>query len=286
MKIEIPDFAVVALIGVSGSGKSSLVFAALAATAAAGRPVGCRAVEGLERFAAVTEIRGGRAAAGAGNPATAAGIAGPLRRLLAATGAAKQAGLGPRHFSTASKGGRCETCQGRGRLEVPLDFLADVSSRCPDCRGEGFVPEVLACRWQGRNIAGMMRLTIGEAREFFAGRERIAAPLQLLDEVGLGYLELGQPTRTLSGGERQRLELARRLLPSTRGEGRELLLCDEPTAGLHMADIDRLVRLLGRLADAGDTVIVTEHNAQLIAQADRVIELGPGAGRDGGRLVI
>lgn len=288
--VEFPVGSLTAVIGVSGSGKTSLVFGALGATAAAGRPVGCDRVKGLDRFGSVIPIRlGMSAAAGPGNPATAAGVAAPLRSLLAGTAEAKNARLAARHFSTAQKGGRCETCQGTGELEVNLDFLSDVHTPCPDCGGEGFTPEVLACRWQGRNIASMLRLTVAEALEFFAGQKKIARRLQLLQDAGLSYLALGQPTRTLSGGERQRLHLACRLIPGTGDAGKsgapDLLLCDEPTAGLHMADIRHLGGLLRRLADEGHTVIFTEHNAQLIALADRVIELGPGAGADGGRLL-
>ena len=219
----------------------------------------------------------------AGNPATAAGLAAPLRKLLADTEAAKTSGLAARHFSTAQKGGRCETCQGSGQLEVALDFLADVHAPCPACQGEGFQAAVLSCRWNGKNIAGMLRLTVAEALEFFGTEPRLKARLQLLQEVGLSYLTLGQPTRTLSGGERQRLHLACKLLPGAKGT--DLILCDEPTAGLHMADIHQLVELLRRLTSAGHTVVVTEHNAQLIAAADHVISLGPGAGPSGGEIL-
>ncbi len=275
-----------AVVGVSGSGKSSLVFGALGATAEAGRPTGCRQVEGLDRFDEVVAIQPGPSlAGGAGNPATASGIVAPVRKLLATTREAQQAGFAVRHFGTASKGGRCENCAGSGRIEVALDFLSDVHSACPQCGGEGFRDEVLACRWRGSNIADILRMTIGEALEFFDDQKKITAGLQPLADVGLDYLTLGQPTRTLSGGERQRLNLACRLLPGRRSGGGDLLLCDEPTAGLHMADIEHLGKLMCRLAAAGHTLIFTEHNAQLIAMADRVIELGPGAGQAGGRVI-
>jgi excinuclease ABC subunit A len=282
--VEIATGCVTAVTGVSGSGKTSLVFGALAATAESGHPVGCDGLDGLGRFQSVIPVRQGLSApGGSGNPATAIGIAAPLRTLLAGTEAAKKANLAARHFSTAQRGGRCESCQGSGQLQVELDFLSDVFSPCPDCRGLGFTAQVLSCSWQDRNIAEILRMTIEEALDFYAAETKIAPRLQLLHDVGLSYLTLGQPTRTLSGGERQRLHLACRLLPGAKGP--DLLLCDEPTAGLHMADIQHLCGLLRRLAEAGHTVVVTEHNEQLIAEADFVIELGPGAGPDGGLLL-
>ena len=282
--VDIPTGCVTAVTGVSGSGKTSLVFGTLAATAGNGRPVGCDRIEGLARFQSVIPVRQGLATGGgAGNPATAVGVASALRALLAGTDGAQAAGLAARHFSTAQKGGRCEACQGSGQLRVGLDFLSDVFTPCSDCAGQGFTAEALACTWQSRNIAEILRMTVEDSLAFFAAEKKIAPRLQLLHDVGLSYLTLGQPTRTLSGGERQRLHLACRLLPGTKGP--DLLLCDEPTAGLHMADIRHLSRLLRRLAEAGHTVVFTEHNAQLIAEADFVLELGPGAGPEGGRLL-
>ena len=282
--VEIPTGCLTALVGVSGSGKTSLLFGTLAASADSGSPVMCDGAHGLDQFKNIISIKqGASTGGGSGNPATAAGVAPLMRSLLATTAAAKNSKLASRHFSTAQKAGRCETCQGAGELQVSLDFMADVHTPCPDCRGEGFKAEVLACRWQDRNIAGMMNMTVEEALEFFQSEKKIASRLQLLSEVGLSYLRLGQPTRTLSGGERQRLHLACRLLPGHAGP--DLYLCDEPTAGLHMADIRLLTGLLGRLTQKGHTVVVTEHNAQLIAEADCIITLGPGGGPDGGRLL-
>ncbi len=282
--VDIPTGCLTAVVGVSGSGKTSLVFGTLAATAESGRPRACDSITGLEQFANVLTIRSGLSSGGgAGTPATALGIATPLRNLLASTETAQSAGLTARHFSTTQKAGRCETCQGTGETQVALDFLPDVHSVCPDCQGQGFESAVLACRWQGRNIAEILRMTMAEALEFFATEARIKARLQLMGEVGLSYLPLGQLTRTLSGGERQRLHLASKLMPGAKGP--DLILCDEPTAGLHMADIQHLSTLLKRLTQAGHTVVVTEHNDQLVAAADHVLTLGPGAGAAGGRLV-
>ena len=281
--MDITVGALTAVTGVSGSGKTSLVFGVLAASAEAGRPVGCQSVDGLEQFTNVIAVRpGAGVATGAGSPATAAALSPLLRKLLAGTPEAKDAGLAARHFGTTGKGGRCEACQGTGRHDVALDFMADVQTPCAQCHGTGFTESVLECRWQGRNIAEIMALSVDEALGFFADEARIIDRLQVLADAGLSYLRLGQPSRTLSGGERQRLHLACRLLAGSRET--DLYLCDEPTAGLHMADIAQLAGLLQRLTAAGHTVVVTEHNAQLIRHADRIIELGPGAGAAGGRL--
>ncbi len=281
--VEIPTGCVTAVTGVSGSGKTSLVFGALAMTATIGHPVGCKQIEGLSQFQNIIPIKQGLSTGGGGIVATTIGLATPIRSLLAATDFAREAGFASRHFSTAQKAGRCEPCQGSGQIEVALDFLSDVHSPCPTCHGRGFTTEVLACRWQGQNIAEILGLTVTDALDLFSSERKIAAGLQLLDDVGLSYLKLGQPTRTLSGGERQRLHLATKLLPNAKGP--DLLLCDEPTAGLHMADVAHLSQLLRRLTDRGHTVVVTEHNAQLIAEADKVVELGPGAGPNGGQVM-
>lgn len=282
--VQIPTGCLTALVGVSGSGKTSLAFGTLAATAEAGSPVACQGIEGLNQFKNVIPIRQGLAtSARSGNPATAAQLASPIRSLLAGTQKAKELKLASRYFSTAQKAGRCETCQGTGMLQVSLDFMADVHSPCAACQGQGFTSEVLDIRWQGKNIAEIMKMTVEEALSFFQSEKKIFSRLQLLHDVGLSYLGLGQPTGTLSGGERQRLHLASRLFAGPGGP--DLYICDEPTAGLHMADIKHLTALLLRLTTAGHTVVVTEHNTQLIAGAHCVIELGPGGGPNGGRLL-
>jgi excinuclease ABC subunit A len=283
--VEIPTGCLTAVVGVSGSGKTSLVFGALAATAERGSPVGCLGVDGLEAFRNVIPIRQALSAGGgAANPATAAGLAAPIRNLLAQSETARASGFANRHFSSAQRGGRCETCQGTGWLKTALDFLADVQTVCPGCRGQKFIPQVLDCRWQGLNITEMLAMTVEQALAFFETEKKIASRLQLLHEVGLSFLTLGQGARTLSGGERQRLHLACQLLRGTK-TGPELYLCDEPTAGLHPADIKLLCELLGRLIQAGHSVVVTEHNEQLISHAEHVIELGPEAGPGGGNLM-
>ena len=281
LDVEFPRGALTAVVGVSGSGKSSLVFATLAASARAGRPVNCREISGLEGVDEVVDL----AAPGdaAGSPLGATGLGPRLRKLMAGTEGARGAGLKASHFSADRKGGRCETCAGTGRRTVALDFLADVSSPCPDCGGKGWQEEVLACRLEGKTWPEILGLSVAEARGFLVDQPAVATRLAVLEEAGLGYLLLGQAASSLSGGERRRLQLACGLLPGTGGT--RLYLCDEPSAGLHMADIDRLGTLLRRLADAGHTVVMTEHNRQLVAAADHVVALGPGAGERGGRLL-
>jgi len=282
--LDFPAASLIAITGVSGSGKTSLLFGTLGASAQQKRPVQCDEIEGLDRFRNIIPIRQGTSPGGrSASPMTAANLANSIRALLAGTDAARDTKLSSRHFSTAQKGGRCETCQGSGREMVSLDFMADVHSICPQCQGSGFTEAVLACRWHQRNISEILKMTVLEALHFFESEKKIAQRLQLLSEAGLSYVPIGQSTGTLSGGERQRLHLACRLLPGNGGP--DLYLCDEPTAGLHMADISRLVDLLRRLTAAGHTVIFTEHNTQLIAQADLVLELGPVGGPDGGHLL-
>ncbi len=279
--VVFPHGSLTAVVGVSGSGKSSLVFATLAASAAAGRAVNCREVRGLEAFTEVVELTG--PATPAGSLLGATGLGPLLRKIMAATPEARAAGLKAGHFSRERKGGRCETCAGTGRQTVALDFMADVSSPCPACEATGWQAAVRGCALAGHTWPEILALTVSQARQALAEHPAPVRRLDILEEAGLGYVVLGQGAGTLSGGERRRLGLACRLMPGVKG--RTLFLCDEPSAGLHMADIDGLARLLGRLRQAGHTVIMTEHNEQLVAAADHVITLGPGAGREGGRVV-
>jgi len=286
LDVLFPAQRLTAVTGVSGSGKSSLLFGVLAASAEAGRPVGCAEVSGLESFHDVVAVRSGMAvgAAAGSMPVTLCGALDHLRTLLAGTEQARAAGLNRRHFTPNQRGGRCEACQGQGFQRVSLDFLSDVRTRCPECRGRRFLPVVLDCRWRDHSIADLLAMTVAAARQLLDDQPRLVACLEPLVEAGLGYLPLGQSTASLSGGERQRLHLACELLPA-RG-GPNLYLCDEPSAGLHMADVDRLTRLLRRLVEAGHTVVVAEHDRAVIGAADHVIELGPGGGPDGGRRVF
>jgi excinuclease ABC subunit A len=207
-----------------------------------------------------------------------------IRQVFASTAQAREAGLTVGHFSFNAPGGRCERCQGAGTLTVNMHFLPDIEVRCPACRGRRFKPEVLAVRYHDHSIADILDLTVEEALDVFRDKPSAAARLQLMVDVGLGYLKLGQPATTLSGGEAQRVKLAKEL--SRRGgTGHTLYLLDEPTTGLHPADTAHLLDVLQRLVESNNTVVVIEHNLDLIAAADWVIDLGGEGGDDGGRVV-
>ncbi len=182
-------------------------------------------------------------------------------------------------------GGRCEACEGAGQLEVEMLFLADVFVPCEMCGGRRFKPEILEVRYRGLNIDDVLKLTVDEAIRFFIKQDKLGEMLWQLQRVGLGYLRLGQPATTLSGGEAQRLKLARELAGASRRAGHKLYLLDEPTTGLHLHDVRKLLDVLDQLIDAGNTVVVIEHNLEVIKQADWIIDLGPGAGVHGGRVV-
>ena len=218
------------------------------------------------------------------NPATYTGVFDHIRQLFAQTPESKLRGYKPGRFSFNVKGGRCETCRGDGLIKIEMHFLPDVYVPCEACRGKRYNRETLEVRYKGKNIAEVLEMTVEEAVEFFANVPRIARRLQTLDDVGLGYVKLGQPATTLSGGEAQRVKLASEL--SKVATGRTLYILDEPTTGLHFADIEKLLEVLQRLVDQGNTVVVIEHNLDVIKTADWVIDLGPGGrgrGRRGGR---
>src|SRR5438874_6474762 len=206
-----------------------------------------------------------------------------IRQVFAETIEARLRHLTPGHFSFNVPGGHCERCKGAGTLMVNMHFLPDVQVRCPACGGRRFKPEVLAVRFRGYDIAGILDLTIEEALAVFQDVPAVAARLSLMSDVGLGYLQLGQPANTLSGGEAQRIKLAKEL--SRRTSGRTLYLLDEPTTGLHPADVACLLDLLQRLVDGGNTVVIIEHNLDVIRAADRIIDLGPEGGEAGGQVV-
>ncbi len=282
--VEVPAGALTAVTGVSGSGKSSLVFDVLRASASAGRPVNCGAVEGLGRFADVIHVGQDPLAANPRSvPATHLGIFDGIRGLFAAAPEARARGLTKAHFSFLRKEGRCETCAGAGKTTVSMDFLADVRVPCESCGGARYRPEVLEVAYRGRTIAGVLALTASVAREFFEDEAAFARPLGLLEEIGLGYLQLGQPLDTLSGGEAQRLKLAAGLMRPAAGPC--LYLFDEPTTGLHFTDIDRLLGVFARLLERGHTLVVVEHDLQVIAAAHHIIDLGPEGGDGGGTVV-
>jgi len=276
--------------GVSGSGKSTLVNDILA-TAAARKlngakalPLKHRGVEGFEHFdkcVIVDQEPIGRSPRS--NPASYVGLLDLLRDLFAKVPLAKVRGYKASRFSFNVRGGRCERCQGDGQIKLDLQFLADAYAPCPSCEGRRFNRETLEVRFHGRSIADVLALTVREAMELFRLQPRIMEKLATLDAVGLGYLQLGQSATTLSGGEAQRLKLSLEL--SKREQGRTLYLLDEPTTGLHWTDIQRLMDLLLKLRDAGNTLIVIEHNLDVINLADWVLDLGPGGGPEGGNIV-
>ncbi len=192
-------------------------------------------------------------------------------------------GYDPGRFSFNRPGGRCEGCEGRGALRVEMHFLADVWVSCEDCRGRRYNPATLLVKFKGKSIADVLDMEVSDARELFKDIPQVHKTLKVLDEIGLGYLALGQPATTLSGGEAQRVKLAAELVRG--GAGQTLYLLDEPTTGLHPSDVDRLVGVLHRLVDAGNTVIVVEHNLDLIGASDWIIDLGPEGGDEGGEIV-
>jgi excinuclease ABC subunit A len=218
------------------------------------------------------------------NPATYSGVFGPIRDLFSGLPAAKVRGYPPARFSCNVKGGRCEQCEGDGMIRIEMHFLADVFVECELCRGRRFNRETLEISYKGKNIADGLELTIDEAAGFFRSIPAIHGKLEMLQEVGLGYLKLGQSATTLSGGEAQRIKLASEL--SKKATGRTLYLLDEPTTGLHFADIQKLLEVLLRLRDGGNTLIVIEHNLEVIKCADWIIDMGPEGGDQGGSLVV
>ena len=288
--VEIPLGVLVAVTGVSGAGKSTLVndvlLPALArryhgASERVGRHRAITGVEQLDKVIAVDQRPIGRTPRS--NPATYVKVFDEIRELFAALPEARLHGFAPGRFSFNVKGGRCEACQGDGVRQIEMHFLPDVYVTCEECRGRRFNEATLAVRYKGRSIADVLELTIAEALELFAAHPRIRGPLTLLGDVGLDYLHLGQPSPTLSGGEAQRIKLAREL--ARRGTGRTLYVLDEPTTGLHFDDVRKLLEVVQRLVEAGNTAVVIEHNLDVIKSADWVIDLGPEGGPAGGRVI-
>jgi excinuclease ABC subunit A len=284
--------------GVSGAGKSTLVeetlYPALRRAVAGESAIGCPYSElrGAEVLEAVEFLdQSPLARSGRSNPVTYLKAFDEIRRTFAATHDAKLRNYDAGRFSFNVEGGRCNACRGDGYLTIDMQFLPDVLVRCPECRGTRYRPEILEIAYRGRNIAEVLEMTAREAFSFFRHRPRVQARLRPLLELGLDYLRLGQPAATLSGGEAQRLKLAGflgRSLASLRRAGRPshcLFLLDEPTAGLHPADSQKLLEALGALAERGNSVVAITHSLQVMLAADWIIELGPGAGDEGGRVV-
>ena len=287
---EIPLGTLTCVTGVSGSGKSSLVNEVLNKTLlgrlnhARTRPGACRCVEGIEHLDKVIDIDQspiGRTPRS--NPATYTGLFNDIRDLFASTADAKIRGYGPGRFSFNVKGGRCEACCGDGLVKIEMHFLADVYVPCEVCKGQRYNRETLEVQYKGKNIAQVLDMTAEEAMEFFENLPKIHRKVQTLVEVGLGYVKLGQSSTTLSGGEAQRVKLATELARVS--TGKTIYILDEPTTGLHAADVHKLIEVLQRLVDAGNTVLVIEHNLDVIKTADHIIDLGPEGGDGGGYVV-
>jgi excinuclease ABC subunit A len=290
LTLDIPLGLFVTVTGVSGSGKSTLVtdilYRALARHFYRAKvvPGPHTRLEGLDHIDKVIDIDQspiGRTPRS--NPATYTGLFTPIRELFTALPEAKMRGYGPGRFSFNVKGGRCEACQGDGLIKIEMHFLPDVYVPCEVCKGRRYNRETLEVRYKGRSIADVLDLTVADGLEFFGNQRRIAEKLELLNDVGLGYIHLGQAATTLSGGEAQRVKLATEL--SKRDTGRTLYILDEPTTGLHFEDVRLLLEVLHRLVDKGNSVVVIEHNLDVIKTADWIIDLGPEGG-DGGGLVV
>jgi excinuclease ABC subunit A len=290
LTVDIPLGLFVAVTGVSGSGKSTLVtdilYQALARHFYRAKvvPGAHSRIEGLDRIDKVIDIDQspiGRTPRS--NPATYTGLFTPIRELFTQLPDAKMRGYGPGRFSFNVKGGRCEACQGDGLVKIEMHFLPDVYVPCEVCKGRRYNRETLEVRYKGRSIADVLDLTVADALEFFANQRRIAEKLELLNDVGLGYIHLGQAATTLSGGEAQRVKLATEL--AKRDTGRTLYILDEPTTGLHFEDVRLLLDVLHRLVDKGNSIVVIEHNLDVIKTADWIIDLGPEGGERGGQVV-
>ena len=288
--VQIPLGKLVCVTGVSGSGKSTLVNDILYRSLAsrvhrAKTPPGAHdRIDGTEKLDKVINIDQspiGRTPRS--NPATYTGVFDHIRQLFAATPEARVRGYKPGRFSFNVKGGRCEACRGDGTIKIEMHFLPDIYVPCEVCKGKRYNRETLEVRFKGKNIADVLDMSAATAHEFFQNIPKIARRLKTMEDVGLGYIRLGQPATTLSGGEAQRVKLSSEL--NKVATGNTLYILDEPTTGLHFADIEKLLEVLQRLVDAGNTVVVIEHNLDVIKCADHIIDLGPEGGDEGGYLV-
>ncbi|MBQ5399602.1 MAG: excinuclease ABC subunit UvrA [Ruminococcus sp.] len=290
INVKIPLGEFVCVTGVSGSGKSSLVneiiYKKLAselnrAKTRSGKHKSMKGLENLDKVININQSPIGRTPRS--NPATYTGVFTDIRNLFAATQEAKMRGYTQSRFSFNVKGGRCEACQGDGIIKIEMHFLPDVYVPCDVCKGRRYNHETLEVKYKGRSIHDVLEMTVEEGVGFFSSIPRISRKLQTLYDVGLGYIKIGQPATTLSGGEAQRVKLATEL--AKRSTGRTIYILDEPTTGLHIADVHRLIEVLNKLVDSGNTVVVIEHNLDLIKIADHIIDLGPEGGNNGGEIV-
>jgi excinuclease ABC subunit A len=290
INIRFPLGCFVCVTGVSGSGKSTLVFDTLYKTLARrlhgsgmvpGRHESVRGFEHIDKVININQSPIGRTPRS--NPGTYTGVFTFIRELFSKTPEARMRGYKAGRFSFNIKGGRCEACSGDGIIKIEMHFLPDIFVPCDVCRGLRYNRETLEVKYKGRNIAEVLDMTVNQAMEFFSGISHIRTKLQTLADVGLGYIRVGQAATTLSGGEAQRVKLAKEL--ARRDTGRTIYILDEPTTGLHMEDIRKLLTVLNRLVEAGNTVVVIEHNLDVIRYADHLIDLGPEGGDEGGFVV-
>lgn len=288
--LHLPLGKFVVVSGVSGSGKSSLINGTLRPILtqrlyhSLAEPLPYSEVKGLEyidKIVTVDQSPIGRTPRS--NPATYTGIFSDIRKLFVSLPEAQIRGYKPGRFSFNVAGGRCEACKGNGYRTIEMNFLPDVLVPCEECHGRRYNRETLEVRFKGKSIADVLDMTINQAVEFFSAQPPILRKLQVLQEIGLGYIKLGQPSSTLSGGENQRVKLATEL--ARRDTGKTVFLLDEPTTGLHFDDIRILLRVFNKLVDRGNTVVVIEHNLDVIKSADYVIDLGPDGGAGGGRIL-
>jgi excinuclease ABC subunit A len=290
INVKIPLGVFVCVTGVSGSGKSTLIdeilYRALSkyfyrSRLKPGKHKRIKGIENIDKVVVVDQSPIGRTPRS--NPATYTGVFTPIREFFAQLPESRMRGYKPGRFSFNVPGGRCEACQGDGVKKIEMHFLPDVYVNCDVCKGKRYNQQTLEIKYKGKNIADILELTVDEAYELFKDIPKIREKLQLLKDVGLGYIQLGQPAPTLSGGEAQRIKLSAEL--SKKATGRTLYILDEPTTGLHFADVEKLLNVLQRLVDGGNTVVVIEHNLDVIKCADYIIDLGPEGGEEGGYLV-
>ena len=290
LSVKIPLGVFNCVTGVSGSGKSTLVnevlykYLAKEINGSNEKPGKCQKIKGIENIDKIINIDQspiGRTPRS--NPATYTGVFDIIRDIYAGTNEAKMRGYQKGRFSFNVEGGRCEACQGDGVLKIEMNFLPDIYVPCEVCKGKRYNRETIEVKYKGKSIADVLDMTVEEAVDFFNNIPRIKQKIQTLMDVGLGYIKLGQPSTTLSGGEAQRVKLATEL--SKRATGKTLYILDEPTTGLHIADVHKLVDILQRLVDTGNTILVIEHNLDLIKTADNIIDLGPEGGEGGGEVI-
>ncbi|MDD5652440.1 MAG: ATP-binding cassette domain-containing protein, partial [Candidatus Moranbacteria bacterium] len=291
INVEFPLNTFTCITGVSGSGKSTLIKDTLY-KALANKLHRTLEIPGkhneivgdyqVDRIIMVDQAPIGRTPRS--NPATYTGLFTPIRELFTLTKDAKARGYAPGRFSFNVPGGRCDNCKGEGFLKIEMQFMPDVYLPCDVCKGKRYNRETLEVRYKGKNISEVLKMTVSEAMEFFKNFPHIYDKLKVLNEVGLGYIELGQSATTLSGGEAQRVKLATELSKNSRGHN--LYILDEPTTGLHFDDVKKLLNILNRLVDQGNTVIVIEHNMDVIKSSDWIIDLGPEGGENGGKVIV